>query len=194
MKKSIFKIIAVMLTFVIMSLPVFSNLSAAEVENQPPVDINKVLETRFLNMLNHNYVYGEDFEDLEKIVNNSIIALLEQRDFENEDYISETIVNGYLNDMYGFEIADFSQINRDFDYQEGFVYIIPRGFTRYEHKAVAIKTNEDGTYTFTTLVTIRTHDGCSETLTSETLFAKNSSSVFGFNIVSSYFLEDLSHI
>ncbi len=194
MKKSIFKIIAVMLTFVIMSLPVFSNLSAAEVKSELSFDENKVLETRFLNMLNHNYVYSEDFEDLEKIVNNSIIALLEQRDSENEDYISDSIVNAYLFDMYGFKITDFSQINKDFDYKEGFVYIIPRGFAKYEHKPLALNTNEDGTYTFTTLVTIRTHDGFSETLTAETVFAKNSSSIFGFNIVSSYFLESISNI
>ena len=194
MKKSIIKIIAVMLTFVIMSLPVFSNLSAAEVESEPAIDKNKVLESRFLNMLNHNYVYGDDFEDLEKIVNNSIIALLEQRDSQNEDYISNTVVNIYLFNMYGFEITDFSQINKDFDYKEGFVYIIPRGFAKYEHKAIEINPNEDGTYTFTTFVTIRTHDGLSETLTAKTVFAKNESSFFGFNIASSHIFENITNM
>lgn len=192
MKKSILKIVAVMLIFVIMSLPVFSNLSAAEIESEPEIDNSKVLETRFLNMLNHNYVYDDDFDDLEKIVNNSIIALLEQRDSENEDYISSEIVNSYLFDMFGFNIDDFSQINKEFGYRDGFVYIIPRGFAKYEHKPVTIKTNEDGTYTFTTLVTIRTHDGCTEEVFVESLFAKNESSIFGFNIVSSCFLNNVS--
>lgn len=194
MKKRIVKIISVILIFVMMSLPQFSNLNAAEVENPQSIDKNKVLETRFLNMLNHNFVYGEDFNDLEMIVNNSIIALLEQRDSENEEYISESIVNSYLFDMYGFKIDDFSQVNKDFGYKEGFVYIIPRGFAKYEHKPLSLSENEDGTFTFTTLVTIMTHDGSSETLTAKTIFAKNPSSLFGFNIVSSYFLENSSDI
>ena len=46
-----------------------------------------ILNSRFLNMLNHNYVYGDGIGSVEAIVNNSIIALLDLRDKENEDYI-----------------------------------------------------------------------------------------------------------
>ncbi len=194
MKKNILKFVSVMLTFVIISLPLVSNLTAAEVELKPNFDESKVLETRFLNMLNHNYVYGEDFKNLEAIVNNSIIALLDQRNIENNDYISQYVVNSYLNDMFGFEISDFSEINKDFDYKEGFVYIIPRGYTVYQHQPISLIYNEDGTYTFISSVTINSHDGYSETLTAQTLFAVNSESVFGFNIVSSKFLENIINI
>ena len=60
MKKSTSKIITVMLTFIIMSLSVFSGFSSAE-ESESKPNQTKVLEARFLNMLNHSYVYGEDF-------------------------------------------------------------------------------------------------------------------------------------
>lgn len=194
MKKNILKLVSVMLTFIIISLPLATNLNAVETEPKPVIDENKVFETRFLNMLNHNYVYGKDFENLDTIVNNSIIAVLDQRDAENSDYISQYVVNSYLNDMFGFEIYDFSVVNEGFDYKEGFVYIIPRGFSKYEHKAISLKSNEDSTYTFTTFVTIKSHDGSEETALSETIFAKNDNSIFGFNIVFSKILENANTI
>lgn len=179
------KAISVMLAFVIMSLPMFSNLSAVEVEDVPKIDNTQVLSTRFLNMLNHNFVYGNDFEDLEKIVNNSVIALLDYRDSNDDSYIAQDTVNSYLYDMFGFKIDDFSLINEEFGYKEGFVYILPRGFELYEHKAISLSQNEDLTYTFVTDVTIKTHDGCEEDLTATTLFVENPTSAFGFNIVTS---------
>ncbi|MBQ6847741.1 MAG: hypothetical protein IJO62_02350 [Clostridia bacterium] len=183
MKKVFLKAVAVMLTFVILSLPTFSNFTSAEEIEAPKFDTNKVLETRFLNMLNHSFVYGEDFAVLEEIVNNSVVALLDKRDTVDDSYIDENIVNGYLYDMYGFKIVDFSKINPQFDYKEGYVYILPRGFAIYEHSAVCITENKDGTYTFVTDVNIKTHDSCEENLTAKTIFVKNPDSVFGYNIV-----------
>ncbi len=185
MKKTILKTIAVVLAFVFLSLPIFSNFTYAEGAQELSFDSNKVLETRFINMLNHSYVYGEDFADLEEIVNNSVIALLDKRDTIDDSYIAEDIVNGYLFDMYGFRVEDFSKINPEFDYKEGFVYILPRGFALYEHSAVSLTENEDGTYTFVTNVSVKTHDGITENLTAETLFVTNPNSVFGYNIVNS---------
>ena len=43
-----------------------------------------VNQARFLNMLNHNFVYGSDFENADDVVNNSVLALLDLRDSENE--------------------------------------------------------------------------------------------------------------
>ena len=89
MKKNVLKIISVMLTFIIMSLTVFSNFSAAEVETETAFDVDKVLESRFLNMLNHNYVYDDDFNDIEDIVNNSAIANINYID--DDGYIDENV-------------------------------------------------------------------------------------------------------
>ena len=183
MKKTLIKVIAVALFFVIMSLPLYSNLNAAKPEEKPVFNTQKVMEARFLNMLNHNYVYSESFDSLETIVNDSVIALLDLRDSENPSFISEESVNNYLFDMFGFKVDDFSQINKDFPYMEGFVYILPRGYAKYEHKAVSIKENEDGTFTFITDVKVSTHDSGNFSYQAKTLFVKNSDSVFGYNIV-----------
>lgn len=183
MKKTIIKVITVLLVFVLMSLPLYSNLYAVEPENKAIVNSQKVMEARFLNMLNNNYVYSEAFDSLEDIVNDSVIALLDSREGENESYISQTTVNEYLYDMFGFKVYDYSEINKDFPYMEGYVYILPRGYAKYEHSAVSITENEDGTFTFISDVKIKTHDGYESTNRAKTLFVKNSDSVFGYNIV-----------
>ncbi len=181
MKKTVFKFISVMMIFIILSIPVFSNFSAAQIEENPTIDSVKVLETRLLNMLNHNFVYGEDFNNIEGIVNNSAVAILDMID--DEGFIPQSALNEYLFDMYGFKIEDFSNINKDFGYKEGYVYILPRGYTIYNHKAISLKENEDGTVTLVTNVIIKNHDSSAQTLTAETIFVKNPASVFGYNIV-----------
>ncbi|MGI6280104.1 MAG: hypothetical protein ACOYJS_06050 [Acutalibacteraceae bacterium] len=183
MRKSFFKAISVMLISAILSLVSFSNFSAANVTEPAAASENKVLESRFLNMLNHNYVYNDSFNSLEEIVNDSVIALLDMRDREDDSFVADYIVNAYLYDMYGITIDDFSAINPTFPQKEGYVFIIPRGYSLYDHEAISLNKNEDGTYTFITKVTIRTHDGSVAVLQAETLFVKNPASKFGYNIV-----------
>lgn len=198
MRKKLIKIVTVLLSVVIFSLPVGSSFSAASPEivsvaKEAP-QAEKINEARFLNMLNHNYVYNESYDSLESIVNDSVIALLDMRESENDSYISEEIVNGYLFDMFGFEIDDFSLLNTQFPKKEGYVFILPRGYAKYEHSAVSITENEDGTLTFITDVTISTHDGMNETLKCKTMFIENTDSVFGYNIVRSDILDNISSI
>ena len=140
---------------------------------------------RFLNMLNHNFVYNEDFNDINSIVNNSVIAILDNRDKADEDYISAELVKSFVRSMYGVEIADISQINEDFPKKDGFVYIIGRGYSKYEHEILNVSVNEDGTFTVKTSVKVSSHDSGKETLTASTIFVKNENSEFGYNIVSS---------
>lgn len=180
MKNKLFKIITVLLIFVFFMGFKSVNLNAKVSETQ--VDYKKVLETRFLNMLNHNFVYSEDFENLDDIVNNSAIALLNQKD---GDHIETSVLNTYLYNMYGLEIKDFSTINDGFNFKEGYVYISPRGYAIYKHTAESLTENPDGTFTFVTNLEIKTHDEQNCISTCETVFTKNEKSVFGYNIVTS---------
>ncbi len=148
--------------------------------------VNKrmVLESRFLNMLNHNFAYGEDIADVEGLVNASVIALLDMKDNGDERYIADSYVSDYILNMYGVECVDFSNINTEFPQKEGYVYILPRGYSLYEHTIDAVKLNEDGSYTVTTRVLIDSYDEVTEAYAT-TLFVKNDASQFGFNIISS---------
>jgi len=164
---------------------------SAAVETDTQSSVNK---TRFLNMLNHNFVYNSDFDNADTIVNNASLALLDLRDSKNEDFISDIYVKDFVKDMYGIEIADMSAINADCPQLEGFLYIIPRGYTSYQHKIVSIKENEDGSYTVVSDVVINDHDAAGKPKKAVSLFVKNSESAFGYNMIYCNIVENSTDI
>ncbi len=193
MKKRIFSLLLIVLIVAVCSsalAPAAADDKAEKVTEQA-VSQN-ALDTRFLNMLNHNFVYNSDFDCADDIVNNSIAALIDLRDKENEDFIAERYVKGFVFDMYGVEIADMSGLNADFPQKEGFVYIIPRGMTGYSHEIISVDQNDDGSYTVVSNVTVDCHDGEPECYKAVTLFVKNQASAFGYNIVYSNIAENAS--
>lgn len=144
---------------------------------------SNVNEARFLNMLNHNFVYNADFDNADTIINNASLALLDLRDSENEDFIKDTFVKGFVKDMYGIEIADMSALNADYPQLDGYLYIIPRGYTSYNHTIVSVEQNEDGSYTVISDVTANDHDAAGRTQKAVSLFVENSESAFGYNMI-----------
>lgn len=146
--------------------------------------IENALQARFLNMLNRNFVYDNSFDTVEDIANNSVIALLDMRDSNDDSFINKAIVSGFVYDMYGIEI-DFSSVNTQYQQKDGYFYIIPRGYEIYNHTITSVIENEDGTFTVTSNVEILSHGGTVVNDVCETLFVKNSDSQFGFNIVHS---------
>ena len=192
MKKMLLTTLALAAIVVILACSNFSavspvNLSETEEDskvitdaNSENADENQVLESRFLNMLNHNFVYNEAFEATEGVVNNSVIALLE---FAEDGYIAENYVSDYILNMYGIEGIDYSQINPEFDYIEGYVFVLPMGYSSYNHEIKSVTLNEDGSYTVKTLVEISSHDSGAYFEECESLFVKNEASQFGFSII-----------
>ncbi len=146
-------------------------------------DVTSANDTRFLNMLNHNFVYNSDFDNADAIVNNAALALLDLRDGENEDYIADMYVKDFVKDMYGIEIADMSTINADCPQLDGFLYIIPRGYTSYKHTIASVRENEDGSYTVVSDVVVNDHDAAGKSQKAVSLFVKNEESAFGYNII-----------
>lgn len=142
---------------------------------------SKILESRFLNMLNRNFVYGEDFLSADSLLSFSIIANRDKA--EDGEFIKEDIVTSFVFDMYGVEIVDTNDFNAEYPQKEGYLYLVAKGFTVYKHSNAKITENEDGTYTVITDVLVDGHDGENVTLSAKTLFAKNSESAFGFNII-----------
>ncbi len=164
-------------------------VAAINLQNPVKTASEEVLEARFLNMLNHNFVYGEDFKYIDEIINLSVIALLDRADTADSEFIKEDIVFSHISDMYGIDVVDASELNADFPKKDGFIYIIPRGYTVYKHTAPQITHNEDGSFTVTTSVTVNGHDTDEESYTAVSLFVKNSASAFGYNLISSEILE-----
>lgn len=143
---------------------------------------SKILESRFLNMLNRNFVYGEEFLSADSLLNFSIIANRDKAEADGE-FIKEDIVTSFVFDMYGVEIVDTTDFNAEYPQKDGYLYLVAKGFTVYKHSNAKITENEDGTYTVITDVLVDGHDGEDVALSAKTLFAKNSESAFGFNII-----------
>lgn len=151
-------------------------------------DMEKVLEARFLNMLNHSFAYDDELASPEELVNRAVTALCAAGGTDDE-FVEESRVADYLYNMYGVEVENLSAVNAGFPKKDGYVYIIPRGYTVYKHSIESVRLNEDGSYTVTTSVILDSHDG-EEEGKAVTLFVKNSDSQFGFNIISSDIIID----
>lgn len=184
MKKGILSITALAVVLLISFTSLTVNPAANATEKKPAVTVSeeKALGARFLNMLNHNFVYNDAFESVYEMTACSEVALLDKAE---DGYIKQSLIAGYLYNMYGVENTDFAAVTKDFPQRENYVYVIPRGFSVYKHSAPVITENEDGSYTVVTDVEISSHDSDAETAKATTLFVKNENSAFGFNIISS---------
>ena len=184
MKKGILSITALAVVLLISFTSLTVNPAANATEKKPAVTVSeeKALGARFLNMLNHNFVYNDAFESVYEMTACSEVALLDKAE---DGYIKQSLIAGYLYNMYGVENAGFAAVTKDFPQRENYVYVIPRGFSVYKHSAPVITENEDGSYTVVTDVEISSHDSDAETAKATTLFVKNENSAFGFNIISS---------
>lgn len=165
-----------------------STASAENATVSESFDKEKVLEARFLNMLNHSFAYDEELASVEDLVNCAVTALC-VTESTDDSFIEESRVEDYLYNMYGVEVENLSSVNAEYPQKDGYVYIIPRGYTVYKHSIESVRLNEDGSYTVTTSVTLDSHDGKEEGK-AVTLFVKNSNSQFGFNIISSDIIVD----
>ena len=184
MKKGILSITALAVVLLISFTSLTVKPAANATEKKPAVTVSeeRVLGARFLNMLNHNFVYNNEFESVYEMTACSEVALLDKAE---DGYIKQSLIAGYLYNMYGVENTDFAAVTKDFPQRENYVYVIPRGFSVYKHSAPVITENEDGSYTVVTDVEISPHDSDVETAKATTLFVKNENSAFGFNIISS---------
>lgn len=195
MKKVFSLVLCVVAIIACLSLiaPEISSTTKVSAATNQEADASPV-EARFLNMLNHNFVYNADFDNADTIINNASLALLDLRDSVNEDFIADTYVKGFVKDMYGIEIADMSGINADYPQLDGYLYVIPRGFTSYNHTIVSVKENEDGSYTVVSDVIADDHDDFAKSQKAVSLFVKNDSSAFGYNMIYCNIIENSTDI
>lgn len=195
-KKVVFSLIAavcvVVLSFACLRTDATVDASTQNKENtvltvsQNDSTENKVLETRFLNMLNHNFVYNDAFYDDIALVNASMLALLDNAE---ESFLDETYLSDYIFNMYGKIYSNFDFLGENLPEKEGYVYIIPRGYETYSHTIVSVTDNADGSYTVISDMEISYEDGTAETVTVETLFLEAEDSAFGYNILYSEMAE-----
>ena len=148
--------------------------------------IDKVLESRFLNMLNHNFVYDDAFYDDAFLVEDSMLSLLDKAE---DSYLEETVLRDYLFNMYGKNYENLDFLGEDLLDKDGYVYILPRGYSEYNHKIASVTDNKDGSFTVITNLEIIGADNTVENVKCETLFLQAEDSDFGFNLLYSDIIE-----
>lgn len=189
MKRRMIVLSLVLCLVLLCSFQVEPNATHLVAEATTETDSSQVLSARFLNMLNHNQAYGEDFYDTETLTERSVVSLLDRREDADSAFIDATFVQDYLLSMYGVEKSDFSDFQTDWPQKEGYVYIIPRGYTEYDHELVSAVRNEDGSYTVVTDVTVTAHDGEAQSFEGVSLFLENSESPLGYQLISAELFE-----
>ena len=149
----------------------------------PAVSEEELLVARVENMLSHNFVYNDDFDFTNVMVENAMQALVANCD--EDGYLDRNLVNGFVYNMYGFDLTGYEP-SMLFPEKEGAVFVIPRGADTYSHEVVSVTV--DGEYIeVISSLTIENHDGGENELSCHTLFVENPNSTFGYNIVSSIF-------
>ncbi len=147
-----------------------------------PADAGKVKEAKILNLLNLNNIYGEDFTNNEALVNAAAINL---RSYATEQgFIESSIVTAYIKDIYDIDIEINDMINVNMPKKQGYVYLIPRGYSAYSHEIVSVADNGDYV-TVISFVSVDSHDNQTIIGIATTNLAKNSNASFGYNIISS---------
>lgn len=189
MKKSV--LLSLLLAFVVV-LSGFSCLSfrtKAIADQKPATQVLKPLtpeqdalkKSRFENMLNHNYLYDDDFRNMHTVIENSCLALLDKME---EQFISTDILFPFIENAYGISVYLDDEFGAGFPKKQGAVYVVPRGFTQYTHTVINIE-NEGDTFKVTSLAVTDSHDNEPTELVCNTVFKVSDSSAFGYNIVSS---------
>lgn len=187
-------IVAITLVAVLFVLPAATPIKVNVTDNKVEVEATvyevdksnadikaNIMKARFENMLNNNFLYGDDFVSHKVIIENSILALLDKCE---DGEIDKALVLGFIADMYGLQV-DPSAAEYDFaPASEGKFVILPRGYTEYKHTVTSISGDEGG-YTVNSDVVVMTHDGEEYKTTASTVIVPNEGSSFGYNIVSS---------
>ncbi len=129
---------------------------------------------RWQNMLNHNYCFGDAFEDKAQLIESAAITLYSK--IEN-GYISKAAVDAYILNMYGIDCADCTQSDR-----EGYYSVPPIGFDVYDHDIISFEYNGDGTVTVHSKMAVggdadRVYDCVS-------VFFADGGSAFGYRLIS----------
>ena len=155
-------------------------------EDEPVIvtvaDDSKIAEAKIQNLLNLNNVYGDDFTNNEALVNAAAINL---RSYANENgFIENNVVVSYLKDIYDIDVEINDTINVNLPQKQGYVYLIPRGYSAYTHEIISVNECEDF-ITVVSLVFVDTHDGQISIGTATTKLVKNAKSSFGYNIIDS---------
>ncbi len=126
---------------------------------------------RFENMLNHNYCFGDDFSDNDKLLSAAFLSLANNI---KGGRINAALVDGFIYNMYGAQPQNST---------DGFYDVLPTGYDVYNHSVTSFDYNGDGTITVRSIVTVNP-DTRPEQYDCTSVFYANGESAFSYNLIS----------
>ncbi len=172
------QIIELIMVVIIGILPIADKEPAGEVTK--PVSLTAAVTSqqqdgvkiaRFENMLNHNYCFGDDFSDTDKMIFGATLSL---KDSISDGKISAALCDGFIYNMYGVKLQ-----NSTADFYD----VLPMGYDVYSHRVTSFSYNGDGTVTVLSTVTVNP-DTSSEEYNCKSVFYANGESAFSYNLIS----------
>ena len=181
--------VILIMVLIVLATGIFS-LSALGMptENEATVtpDGDMVIASRFENMLNNNFAYGDEFSSVSDILLASELSLLDK---SVDGKLANAELIGFVKDMYGVDADLFADEGKEPIDINGVTEVLPRGYGVYTHKVTKVTENEDGTYTVYSDVISQDHDGNACEYEAISSFVKNDNSRFGYILISSELLE-----
>lgn len=190
MKRTLTIVLAILMVFTtgIFSLSAIGAPAQDEIIEAAP-DKDLVLLSRFENILNKNFAYGDALSSIDAIINASQLSLLDKAE---NGVISNSHLIDFASDMYGADLTVFADEGKEPLKKNGVTQILPRGYSIYNHTATKYTLNADGTYTVYSDVKTFDHDGTQIEFEAITLFVKSENSSFGYYIVSSELIDKIN--
>lgn len=183
------RFLAVMLMLVLF-VGVFSSNTVAVTTPETKTDAVDPLSARLTHMLALNYNFDKDFKDDALIVEHALISLRDKAD--DDGFVKTDLVSKFISHMYGYEV-DLTSANTDgMPKKDGYIWIVPKGFTSYSYTITGIEEYEGG-LTATARVLSLAHDGEKEIFYITVDFIENNESCFGYNIASCVTMKDIGY-
>lgn len=153
------------------------------VESPETVDSDISPEEQFLNMLNLNFCYGDNFKTIDRIAVSSAISL---RDYAVDipGYginVSKILAEGFIKSFYG-KVVDLTNVKTDFA-PEGFIALPCYEVGTQDHRIISVTETVDGQFEVVSSVTFIYGGYDAETYTAVSHFVKNTDSEYGFNLL-----------
>lgn len=177
------RFISVILVFALMCITGIVSLSAygseTDVSVTPSVN-ESITASRFQNMLNNNYSYGDDFSSVSQIQKNSVFSLLS---FAKDETLKNTVIINFMKNMYGIDPSVLCDDGGEYLNADSVTVVPAVGYTKYTHTVTHITKNADGTFTVFSTATACEYG---EDITREAIscFAPSANSSFGYILIS----------
>lgn len=175
-----------------LGMPFSATAKADETPTENSVDLtdiqvnqDMVLAARFENMLNHNFIYGDDFYDDQTVIEGAILSLI---NFAEDGEINKALVLNFIANVYGLQVDENAVVYDFAPASEDTFTVLPRGYSAINHKILSVEENEGG-FVVISKMSVNSHEGIAETHLVESIFVRNSGSCFGYNLLSANYIE-----